>query len=331
MPFLENVTRGRNVPRERLEEVAHHYERFGGVSPINAQNRDLIAALETELREHGIDLPISFGNRNWHPFLEDTLRELETSASRRALAFFTSAFSSYSGCRQYREDLYRAQQAVGPGAPGGAEAARSFYNHPGFVEANADRVRAAFAQIPEERRAAAPSSSPRTASRPRWPSAAATPTSSRRRRASSPRPSASTTGRSSTRAEAARRTCRGSSRTCSTTCASSRARGVTGRRHLARSASSRTTSRCSTTSTSRRVDTAAELGLELVRAVERVGRIRRSCAMIRELVEERLGAGVEKRGRRPLRRRATTCARATAACPAPGARAPGRPPRWAGA
>jgi protoporphyrin/coproporphyrin ferrochelatase len=155
IPFLENVTRGRNVPRERLEAVAHHYELFGGVSPINGQNRDLIAALETELREHGIDLPIAFGNRNWHPFLEGALRGLESSGARRVLAFFTSAFSSYSGCRQYREDLYRAQEAVGPGAPEVLKL-RAFYNHPGFVEANTDRVRTAYGQIPEERRAAAP-------------------------------------------------------------------------------------------------------------------------------------------------------------------------------
>ena len=117
IPFLENVTRGRNVPRERLEEVAHHYELFGGVSPINAQNRALIAALRIELDEHGIDLPIYFGNRNWNPFLADTLREMAADGVERALAFFTSAYSSYSGCRQYREDLFRAQQEVGPGAP----------------------------------------------------------------------------------------------------------------------------------------------------------------------------------------------------------------------
>src|SRR5262245_5512212 len=155
MPFLENVTRGRNVPRERLEEVAHHYERFGGVSPINRQNRDLIAALEVELRDHGIGLPIAFGNRNWHPFLEDALRGLEASGASRVLAFFTSAFSSYSGCRQYREDIHRAQEAVGPGAPEVLKL-RAFYNHPGFVDANVDRVRNAYEQIPEERRAAAP-------------------------------------------------------------------------------------------------------------------------------------------------------------------------------
>jgi ferrochelatase len=155
MPFLENVTRGRNVPRERLEEVAHHYELFGGVSPINRQNRDLIAALEVELREHGIELPIAFGNRNWDPFLESALRELEGSGARRVLAFFTSAFSSYSGCRQYREDVHRAQSAVGSGAPEVLKL-RAFYNHPGFVGANADRVRDAFARVPEARRAAAP-------------------------------------------------------------------------------------------------------------------------------------------------------------------------------
>jgi ferrochelatase len=151
MPFLENVTRGRNVPRERLEEVAHHYALFGGVSPINRQNRELIAALESELAAHGIDLPIYFGNRNWQPFLEDTVREMQAAGVRSALAFFTSAFSSYSGCRQYREDVFRAQEAVGPEAPEIFKL-RTFYNHPGFVEANADRVRHALARIPEERR-----------------------------------------------------------------------------------------------------------------------------------------------------------------------------------
>jgi ferrochelatase len=154
IPFLENVTRGRGVPPERLEEVAHHYRRFGGVSPINRQNRDLIAALELELAAHGVRLPVYFGNRNWHPFLADTLRELRDAGVERALAFFTSAFSSYSGCRQYREDLYAAQTAVGADAPEVLKL-RTFYNHPGFVAANADRVRDALAQIPSERRAAA--------------------------------------------------------------------------------------------------------------------------------------------------------------------------------
>ncbi len=152
IPFLENVTRGRNIPRERLADVAHHYELFGGVSPINQQNRDLIAALESELSAHGIDLPVYFGNRNWDPYLEDTLREMRDAGIQRSLAFFTSAFSSYSGCRQYREDIYRAQLAVGPEAPEVLKV-RTFYNHPGFVEANAARVRDALARIPEERRA----------------------------------------------------------------------------------------------------------------------------------------------------------------------------------
>jgi ferrochelatase len=152
MPFLENVTRGRNIPRERLAEVAHHYEIFGGVSPINQQNRDLIAALEAELAAHEIRLPIYFGNRNWDPFLTDTLRQMRDDGIHRALAFVTSAFSSYSGCRQYREDIYNAQLEVGDDAPEVLKL-RTFYNHPGFVEANAGRVRDALEQIPEERRA----------------------------------------------------------------------------------------------------------------------------------------------------------------------------------
>jgi ferrochelatase len=147
IPFLENVTRGRNVPRERLEEVAHHYERFGGVSPINAQNRALIAALRVELDAHGVELPIYFGNRNWDPFLADALREMADDGVERALAFFTSAYSSYSGCRQYRENLYTAQQAVGPRAPEVVRT-RMFFNHPGWIETNAEHVRAALARIP---------------------------------------------------------------------------------------------------------------------------------------------------------------------------------------
>jgi ferrochelatase len=151
IPFLENVTRGRNIPRERLAEVGHHYDQFGGVSPINGQNRELITALEGDLAAHGIELPVYFGNRNWHPYLADTLRDMRDDGVQRALAFFTSAFSSYSGCRQYREDIYRAQSEVGADAPEVLKL-RAFYNHPGFVEANADRVREALAAIPGERR-----------------------------------------------------------------------------------------------------------------------------------------------------------------------------------
>jgi protoporphyrin/coproporphyrin ferrochelatase len=147
MPFLENVTRGRNIPRERLEEVAHHYERFGGVSPINAQNRALIAALRPELDAHGIDLPIYFGNRNWHPLLVDTVREMRDDGIRHALAFFTSGFSSYSSCRQYRENILAAQAEVGEDAPE-VSRTRMFYNHPGFVQANVEHVAAALADLP---------------------------------------------------------------------------------------------------------------------------------------------------------------------------------------
>jgi ferrochelatase len=148
LPFLENVTRGRGVPRERLLEVAHHYERFGGVSPINAQNRELIAALGLELRTHGVDLPVYFGNRNWHPLLTETLRTMRDDGVRNAVAFLTSAYSSYSGCRQYRENLFDAQREVGPDAPA-VSRLRMLYNHPGFVAANADHLREALATVPE--------------------------------------------------------------------------------------------------------------------------------------------------------------------------------------
>ena len=151
IPFLENVTRGRGVPRERLEEVAGHYEHFGGVSPINAQNRALIAALEVELAEHHHDLPVYFGNRNWTPFVTDTVAQMRDDGVQRALLFVTSAFSSYSGCRQYREDIERAVAAVGDGAPE-FDKIRVFYNHPGFIEPMVERIQEALARFPEERR-----------------------------------------------------------------------------------------------------------------------------------------------------------------------------------
>jgi ferrochelatase len=151
MPFLENVLRGRNVPRERMQEVAHHYEMFGGISPINEQNRRLIAALKQELEANGPQLPIYWGNRNWHPLLADTLREMADDGIKGALAFVTSAYSSYSGCRQYREDIERAREEVGPSAPQVSKL-RAFYNHPGFIEPNIENVRAALEQIPEARR-----------------------------------------------------------------------------------------------------------------------------------------------------------------------------------
>ena len=148
VPVLENVTRGRGVPRERLLEVAHHYELFGGVSPINAQNRALVASVEAELAARGVELPVYFGNRNWHPLLPDALQQMRDDGVRKALAFFTSAFSSYSGCRQYRENLFEAQLSVGEAAPEVARL-RMFHNHPGFVEANADRVRSALGELPD--------------------------------------------------------------------------------------------------------------------------------------------------------------------------------------
>src|SRR5215212_3329945 len=148
IPFLENVLRGRNVPRERMLQVAHHYELFGGVSPINQQNRDLIAALEKELDQNGPRLPIYWGNRNWRPLLSDTLRQMASDGIQNALAFVTSAYSSYSSCRQYRQNISDAQAEVGPGAPR-VEKLRAFYNHQLFIEANVDRVREAWSQLAE--------------------------------------------------------------------------------------------------------------------------------------------------------------------------------------
>jgi ferrochelatase len=145
IPFLENVLRGKNVPRERMLEVAEHYYHFGGRSPINDQNRQLIAALRDELKSHGPDLPVYWGNRNWHPLLIDTLRQMRDDGRRRAVVFATSAFSSYSGCRQYREDTARAREEV-PDAPELGKL-RIFYNHPGFIEAMTDRVREALARF----------------------------------------------------------------------------------------------------------------------------------------------------------------------------------------
>ena len=150
-PFLENVTRGRGVPPERLDEVAQHYLHFGGVSPINGLNRDLIAAIETELAKQGIDLPVHFGNRNWHPMVGDTLAEMTTAGVRRALVFPTSAYGGYSACRQYDEDIVRAREAVGENAPELVKI-RQFFDHPLFVDAVADAVRAALATVPADAR-----------------------------------------------------------------------------------------------------------------------------------------------------------------------------------
>ncbi|HKD35695.1 MAG TPA: ferrochelatase [Pirellulales bacterium] len=151
MPFLENVLRGKNVPRERMLAVAEHYRRFGGVSPLNAQNRALIAALREELKAHGPRLPIYWGNRNWHPLLPETLRQMAADDVRRGLALFTTAYSSYSSCRQYRENIEAARSEVGPSAPP-IDKLRAYFNHPGFIEAVIDRTCEAIERIPAGRR-----------------------------------------------------------------------------------------------------------------------------------------------------------------------------------
>jgi len=155
MPFLENVLRGRNVPRERMLEVAEHYHHFGGVSPINSQNAALLAALRQELSQHGPDLPVYWGNRNWHPLLADTLREMADAGVRRALAFVTSAYSSYSGCRQYRENILAACAPLGDRAPQ-IDKIRVFFNHPGFVGPMAENLARSLEQFPAEERSATP-------------------------------------------------------------------------------------------------------------------------------------------------------------------------------
>lgn len=147
IPFLENVAEGRNIPRARLEEVAEHYYDFGGVSPINAQNRTLIAALKSHLQAVGLNWPVYFGNRNWHPFVTDTIRQMMKDGVRRALVFVTSAFSSFSGCRQYREDVIRACGEIGAGAPQ-FDKLRVFYNHPGFINPVIEKTRQAVQEFP---------------------------------------------------------------------------------------------------------------------------------------------------------------------------------------
>lgn len=150
MPFLLNVTRGRDVPEERLATVAEHYLHFGGVSPINAQNRRLLAAIEADFAAHGVGLRLYWGNRNWHPFLADAVRQMRDDGVRRALVFATSATSSYSSCRQYRENLADSRAMVGADAPELIKL-RHYFDHPAFIAANADHVRAALADLPEAR------------------------------------------------------------------------------------------------------------------------------------------------------------------------------------
>lgn len=151
LPFLENVLRGKNVPRQRMLEVAEHYRHFDGVSPLNAQNRALAAALGHQLETLGPRLPVYWGNRNWHPLLSETLALMARDGVRRALGFFTSAYSSYSSCRQYREDIAGAQQIVGAAAPT-VDKLRAFFNHPLFIEPMIERAQSAVGQIPAPRR-----------------------------------------------------------------------------------------------------------------------------------------------------------------------------------
>ncbi|TWU03974.1 ferrochelatase [Neorhodopirellula pilleata] len=146
MPFLENVLRGKNVPRERMLEVAEHYKHYGGVSPINEHNRQLMAAIQNEFAAHDVKLPVYWGNRNWDPYFADTLEQMKADGCRRALAFFTSMFSCYSGCRQYRENIIEAREKVGDGAPL-VEKVRMGFNHPGFIAAMAESVTEAAANI----------------------------------------------------------------------------------------------------------------------------------------------------------------------------------------
>ena len=148
LPFLENVTRGRGIPPERLLDVAEHYHHFDGISPINDQNRALIAAVTKELEAAGIDLPVYWGNRNWAPYVEDTWRQMAEDGVEHAYVFATSAYASFSGCRQYHEDIARARVSYGGGPT--AEKLPHYFDAPGFVRANADALAAAIASLPAD-------------------------------------------------------------------------------------------------------------------------------------------------------------------------------------
>jgi ferrochelatase len=151
-PFLQNVTRGRGVPAERLDEVAQHYLHFGGVSPINRINLALITQIRAELVESGLDLPVYFGNRNWEPYVEDTVATMRDNGIHRAAVFTTSAWSGYFGCTQYVEDISRARRLAGQDAPELVKL-RPYFDHPLFVEMFADAITAAAATLPAKRRA----------------------------------------------------------------------------------------------------------------------------------------------------------------------------------
>lgn len=153
-PFLENVTRGRNIPPERLDGVAEHYLHFGGVSPINGINRALIEQIEAELADRGMTLPVYFGNRNWEPYVEDTVARMRDDGIRRAAVFTTSAWGGYSGCTQYQEDIARARTAAGDGAPELVKL-RQYFDHPLLIEMFAESISEAAATLPDDLRAEA--------------------------------------------------------------------------------------------------------------------------------------------------------------------------------
>jgi len=152
IPFLQNVTAGRHIPAERLQQVAEHYYRFGGVSPINQQCRDLIAAVGKDFAARGVDLPVYWGNRNWHPYLADTLTAMAADGVTSALAFVTSGYSSFSSCRQYLGDIEAAQHQVGDGAPKVAKI-RQYFNHPGYIASFAAATTAAARSLPDDTQA----------------------------------------------------------------------------------------------------------------------------------------------------------------------------------
>jgi ferrochelatase len=153
MPFLENVTRGRGITQERLEQVGEHYFALGGRSPINDQNRALVAAVEADFASHGVDIPVYWGNRNWDPYLADTIAKMSADGVRRAACFVTSAYASYSGCRQYRENLFDA--LTGVEGPPRLDKLRHYFNHPGFIEANVEETLLALDRLPPEQHTAA--------------------------------------------------------------------------------------------------------------------------------------------------------------------------------
>ncbi|MFL6024388.1 MAG: ferrochelatase, partial [Marmoricola sp.] len=148
VPFLRNVTAGKNIPDERLVEVGAHYAQFGGRSPINDQNRELLAAIREDLASNGIDLPVYWGNRNWDPYLADAIGKMKADGVTRAACLVTSAYSSYSGCRQYREDLAEAVADIVN--PPRLDKLRAYFNHPGFVEPNVDATLSALADLPDD-------------------------------------------------------------------------------------------------------------------------------------------------------------------------------------